>query len=128
MSEEKHDIDPCEGKTAEEITEYYERRGGKVDTTFEKCPFVDWNEVTHIKGLVGKPKTIKSKYPGINDDYKQEVVQVGEYMVNCSGMLRDLGCKEGGIVAIIRSDEQFEATTGKYWAFTVIDIVAQEDR
>lgn len=128
MSKIDENIDPFEGKTAEEITEYFVKKGALVDESFDKLPFVDWDNTRWIKGLVGVAKTIKSKFADVETgEFKAKVCPVGDYMVNCSGMLKDLPKKSGSIVVIVRSDEKTKGTIKDYWTFNVLDVAKKDD-
>ena len=128
MSKIDENIDPFEGKTAEEIAEYFTEKGALVDESFDKLPFVDWNNIRWIKGLVGAPKVIKSKFENVETgEFKATVCPVGDYMVNCTGMLKDLPKKSGSIVVIVRSDEKTKGAIKDYWTFIVLDVAKKDD-
>jgi hypothetical protein len=73
--------------TVYEILNNVSCTGGKIDASFDIMPFVDWDSTRYLKGQI----------------------TVGEYTVNCTGMLRDLPKKEGYMIVIVRSDEKSES-------------------
>ena len=92
-----------------------EKNGYKVSHHFEKKPFVDWETTPSLSGLVTSVKAIPSKFGG-----DQVVCAVGDYMVNCSGMLTDLPKLAGQDITVICTGKEQSGTGNEYRTFTVL--------
>jgi len=104
----------------EKLIQQYEKNGFKIAEHFEKKPFVDWDVVEYIEGLVGESKTIPSKYKNSEGEFTNTIIPVGENSVNISGVLSGLDKLSGREVVIIR-DQKVKSTTGNdYWTFHVL--------
>lgn len=109
----------------EEILKTFTDKGFELSSHFEKKPFVEWDNTKIVKGFVTESKIIPSKYPDPETgERKQKICSVGEFSINCSGVLKDVDMYAGMEIAIIRSDEKtVSSTSGKdYWTFHVIPL------
>jgi len=87
----------------------------KYPTTSKKKPFVDWETTPSVSGLVTSVKAIPSKFGG-----DQLVCAVGDYMVNCSGMLTDLPKLDGQNITIVCTGKEQSGTGNEYRTFAVL--------
>jgi len=115
--------------TEAELIEYYTKQGYELAEHFEKLPFVDWDEVKTLRGVVKNVKEIPSKFvDSSTGERKQKICTVGDYSVNCSAVLKDLDMYNGLEIVIIRSDEKTKSSTSgnDYWSFHVIPITGKK--
>jgi hypothetical protein len=83
----------------------------------ELRPFVVWKETDVITGVIGRSYEIPDNF---NEGKKVTVCPVGDVLVNCKGMLKDIPNFEGREIRIVKTGTAVSDTGYTFYTFVIM--------